>query len=160
MKSFQGHSVKWAEIGSSWNSSLGPSSSWMIVKLIRWCFLPKGNLRLILLSLRSHWWPQISQSKLTSALFLRTNEKKHTVVSVGERKVSLGLNRPNSCKLIKRHYRFTHQMYQSFYIINKFVYFVLLLFLTSHFWLRQEPKVSRCRACVCPSVRPSVTFLK
>ena len=80
MKSFQGHSVKWAEIGSSWNSSLGPSSSWMIVKLIRWCFLPKGNLRLILWSLGSLWWPQISQNKLTSALFLRTNEKKHTVV--------------------------------------------------------------------------------
>ena len=79
MKSFQGHSVKWAEIGSSWNSSLGPSSSWMIVKLIRWCFLPKGNLRLILWSLGSLWWHQIYQNKLTSALFLRTNEKKHTV---------------------------------------------------------------------------------
>mgnify|MGYP006976008239 CR=1 FL=1 len=77
MKSFQGHSVKWAQIGSSWNSSFGPSSTWMIAKLIRWCFLPKGNLRPILWSLGSLWWPQISQNKLTSALFLRTNEKTH-----------------------------------------------------------------------------------
>ena len=39
----------------------------------------KGNLRPILWSLGSLWGTQISQNKLRSALFLRTNEKKHTV---------------------------------------------------------------------------------
>ena len=66
-------------IGSSWNSSLGQSSSWITLEPIWWCFWPKGNLRPILWSLGSLRGPQISQNKLTTALFLRTPEKKHTV---------------------------------------------------------------------------------
>ena len=67
-------------IGSSWNSSLGQSSSWITLEPIWWCFWPKGNLRPILWSHGSLWGPQISQNKLTTALFLRTPEKKHTVL--------------------------------------------------------------------------------
>ena len=78
-KSFQGHPVNCAQIDKSFNYSLNQSPSWTILKLIVVCFWPKSNLRPILGWHRSHWRPQKFKNKLTAALFLRTNEKKHTV---------------------------------------------------------------------------------
>ena len=82
-KSVLGHPVNCAQIDKSLNSSLRQSPSWTIIKLIVVCFWPKSNLRLILGWHRSHWRPQKFKNKLTAALFLRTNEKKHTVYRKG-----------------------------------------------------------------------------
>ena len=79
-KSCSGHPVNCAQNDKSLNSSLRQYLFWIISKLIIMCFWPKGNLRPILRSLRDHWRPQKSKNKLTAVLFLRTNEKKHTVV--------------------------------------------------------------------------------
>ena len=79
-KSIFGHPEYHAQILKSSISSFCFPPSKLIFNLIKKYFWPKCHLLPILWSLGSLWVAHKAQNKLTVALFLKINEKKHTVV--------------------------------------------------------------------------------
>ena len=71
-----GHPVHHAKITRSWICSIFLQPAWFLIITIGVNFLPKGNLRPILTTYRSHFEPQKSKNKPQTGLILEQDWKK------------------------------------------------------------------------------------